>query len=45
MYRWIGARLPERYAVPAAAFVYAVMLLLTLYFSFERQAEFNYLTL
>ena len=45
MYYWISERLPRRYAVPVAALIYAVMLLLIFYFSFEKEASFNYLVL
>lgn len=45
MYHWISAYLPEKHAVLLAALVYAVMLLLVLYFSFEQEADLNYLRL
>lgn len=45
MYRWIRLKLPEKYAVPVSALLYATMILFILYFSFEKEAEFNYLVL
>ncbi|WP_157606715.1 hypothetical protein [Sedimenticola selenatireducens] len=45
MYHWISKKLPPSFAVPAAALIYALMLLLILYFSFEEEAKFNYLVL
>ena len=45
MYSWIRSKLPEKYAVPVSALLYAAMILCILYFSFEKEAEFNYLVL
>jgi hypothetical protein len=45
MYDWISSLIPERYAVPVAALIYAIMLVLVLYFAFEKEATFNYLVL
>jgi hypothetical protein len=43
MYALLCDRLPERVARPLAALLYALMLLAVVYFSFEQEAEFNYL--
>lgn len=45
MYGWLSSLFPERLSVPLAALIYAVMLLLILYFSFDQEATFNYLVL
>lgn len=45
MYAALENYLGEKLATVVAALVYAVMILLTLYFAFEPQAEFNYLAL
>ena len=45
MYHWISQILPERYAVLLSALLYALMFLLVIYFSFEQEAELNYLRL
>jgi hypothetical protein len=45
MYDFLMAHLRPSIAELVTALVYAVMLLLILYYIFEPQAEFNYLTL
>ena len=45
MYHWISGHIPEKYATPVTALIYAMMLILILYFSFGQQAELNYLRL
>ena len=45
MYALLRAHLPPRVAEFVSALVYAAVLLLILYYIFEPQAEFNYLTL
>lgn len=45
MYNWIRSILPERAAIIVTALIYAVMLILIIYFSFEQEANFNYLNL
>ena len=39
MYHWIRLKLPEKYAVPVSALLYAVMILFVLYFSFEKRSR------
>ncbi len=45
MYAFFSAHLSPRVAELLTALVYAAMILLIMYYVFEPQAEFNYLTL